>query len=117
MLVLPIVLFFVVQSNVVAHRPTSTNIRPHHIRIQHMDVTTHSDIVIDSHTPHFSWQLADEYDDDGHLMRGVQQVGYHILVHNVVTGQLMWNSDYVDSSSSLHIVYRGAHSCLTHVTQ
>jgi hypothetical protein len=81
---------------------------PHHVRIQHIDVTTHSDIVIDTHTPHFSWQLANEYTDDGHLVRGVQQVGYHILVHEVVRGQMMWNSDYVHSSLSTHIRYTGS---------
>ncbi|CAF2831527.1 unnamed protein product [Rotaria sp. Silwood2] len=73
-----------------------------------MDVNTHPDIVIDTHTPHFSWQLANEYDDGGHLVRGIQQVGYHILVHDAVTSQLMWNSDYVSSSSCSHILYAGA---------
>ncbi|CAF1232158.1 unnamed protein product [Rotaria sp. Silwood1] len=73
-----------------------------------MDVTTHPDLVIDTYTPHFSWRLADEYDDDGRLIRGVQQVGYHILVHDIVTGQLMWNSEYVHSSSSTQILYVGA---------
>jgi alpha-L-rhamnosidase len=115
MLVLHIVLFLIIQTNIVAlnglqilgNRSSSTLIKPHHVRIQHMDVTTHPDIVIDTHTPHFSWQLADEYDDDGHLIKGVQQVGYHIQVHNVITGQLMWNSDYIRSSSSSHILYAG----------
>jgi alpha-L-rhamnosidase len=85
-----------------------SSILPHHVRIQHMDVTTHPDIVIDTHTPHFSWQLADEYDDEGHLIRGVQQVAYHIQVHNTIDGQVMWNSGYVPSALSTHILYSGA---------
>ena len=44
---------------------SSISSKPHHIRIQHTNVETHSDIVIDTQTPHFSWQLADEYDNDG----------------------------------------------------
>jgi len=115
MLVLQIVLLLILQSNSVVssdhdiadNLSSPTFIQPHHVRIQHIDVTTHPDIVIDTHTPHFSWQLANEYDDDGHLIRGVQQVGYHIQVHNHVTGQSMWNSDYVRSSSSSHILYKG----------
>ena len=115
MLMLQIVLLLILQSSSVVSSDHNTAdnlfsptfIRPHHVRIQHMDVTTHPDIVIDTHTPHFSWQLANEYDDDGHLIRGVQQVGYHILVHNHVTGQSMWNSDHVRSSSSSHILYEG----------
>ena len=89
------------------NRLTAPNIRPHHVRIQHMDVTTHSDIVIDTHTPHFSWRLADEYDDDGHLIRGVKQVGYHMSVHHWVADQLIWDSGRVHSSLSSHILYQG----------
>ncbi|CAF1169328.1 unnamed protein product [Didymodactylos carnosus] len=83
-------------------------ITPRHVRIQHTDVTTHSDIVIDTYTPHFSWQLGDEFDDEGDLVRGVKQVGYHILVHADVSNQVMWDSGYVHSSSSAHILYAGA---------
>jgi alpha-L-rhamnosidase len=116
MLVLQLVLLLIVQSSnsvlndlsVLGNHSSSLFIEPHCVRIQHMDVMTHPDIVIDTHTPHFSWQLTDEYDDDGHLNRGIQQVGYHILVKNVVTSQLMWDSAYVSSSSSFHILYAGA---------
>jgi alpha-L-rhamnosidase len=83
-------------------------ITPHHVRIQHIDVATHPDIVIDTYTPHFSWQLADEYDQNGHLIRGIQQVGYQILVHAVSNSQVMWSSNYVSSSSSTHVRYAGA---------
>ncbi|CAF4234675.1 unnamed protein product, partial [Adineta steineri] len=72
-----------------------------------MDVTTHPDIVIDTHTPHISWQLADEHTDDGHLLREVNQIGYSIRVKNVITDQLMWSTNYVQSSSSSHILYAG----------
>ena len=82
-------------------------IKPHHVRIQHIDVITHSDIVIDTHTPHFSWQLADEYDQEGHLIRGIQQTAYHIQVHNTINGQLIWDTGDVPSSLSTHIRYTG----------
>ncbi|CAF1115219.1 unnamed protein product [Rotaria sordida] len=86
---------------------SSSVIVPHHIRIQHIDVDTHPDVVIDVQTPHFSWQLAQEYDSDGHLIRGTKQVAYHILVTTFISNQLMWDSGHVLSSSSTHIVYAG----------
>ncbi|CAF1293205.1 unnamed protein product [Adineta ricciae] len=85
-----------------------SSIRPCHVRIQHVDVDTHSDVVIDTYKPHFSWQLTDEYDNEGHLIKGIQQIGYHILVHSITTGQLMWDSGYVQSSLSTHIHYAGS---------
>jgi len=93
--------YFVQQSN------SSISIKPHNLRIQHTDVDTHSDIVIDTQTPHFSWQLANEYDNDGRLIRGIQQMAYHIIVMVVVSGEIVWDSGYVSSSSSMHIVYAG----------
>lgn len=115
MLVLFIFLVLASQSHIVARSDLGifnkkfflAPIRPQYVRIQNMDVSTHSDIVIDTCTPHFSWQLADEYDDDGYMMRGVQQVGYHILIYNAVTDQLMWDTTYVRSSSCSHILYGG----------
>ena len=86
---------------------TPTSLKPHHVRIQHIDVDTHSDIVIATQTPHFSWQLADEYDNDGHLVRNIQQVAYHISVTSVISGEVVWNSGYVSSSLSTHIIYAG----------
>ena len=113
--VLQIILLLILQSNHVALSKLQMQddyfspilIRPHHVRIQHMDVTTHPDIVIDTHTPHFSWQLANEYDAN-QSTRGIKQIGYHIVVRNHMTGQLIWDSDYVPSSSSSHVFYRGA---------
>jgi alpha-L-rhamnosidase len=81
---------------------------PHHVRIQHIDVDTHPDIVIDVQTPHFSWQLAHEYDTDGQLIRDIQQQAYHIIVTTDESGRVMWDSSYVSSSSSTHILYAGA---------
>jgi alpha-L-rhamnosidase len=86
---------------------SSLLIIPHHVRIQHIDVDTHSDIVIDVQTPHFSWQLAHEYDNDGHLIRDIQQQAYHIYVTAVVSGQVVWDTGYVPSSLSTHILYAG----------
>ena len=94
-------------SNSHSLQSSSSLIVPHHVRIQHIDVDTHPDIVIDVQTPHFSWQLAPEYDSNGHLMRGLEQVAYHILVTNNVNNEIVWNSGYVPSSSSTHIFYAG----------
>jgi hypothetical protein len=107
MLPLLIILLLVARSN--SHYFQSPLIRPHHVRIQHIDVDTHPDIVIDVQTPHFSWQLADEYDDDdGHLIRDIEQQAYHLYITAVVSGQIIWDSGYVPSSSSTHIRYAGA---------
>ena len=86
----------------------SSIIVPRHVRIQHVDVDTHPDIVIDVQTPHFSWQLAREYDTEGQVMRGIQQQAYHIVVTASESGQIMWDSGYVSSSSSTHVLYAGA---------
>jgi hypothetical protein len=86
---------------------TSSSIVPHHVRIQHIDVDTHPDIVIDVQTPHFSWQLAHEYDSDGHMIRDIQQQAYHIIVTALVSSEVVWDSGYVPSSSSTHILYAG----------
>ena len=108
-LLLTILLLFIIQhSDSLNFRSfSSTSIKPHHVRIQHIDVDTHPDIVIDVQTPHFSWQLAHEYDDDGHLIRDIQQQAYHIYVTAVVNGEVVWDSGYVPSSSSTHIRYAG----------
>ncbi|CAF3447303.1 unnamed protein product [Rotaria sp. Silwood1] len=86
---------------------SSSLIVPHHVRIQHIDVDTHPDIVIDVQKPHFSWQIASEYDSNGHLIRGTKQVAYHILVSTIINNQVMWDSGCVPSSSSTHILYAG----------
>ena len=101
MLRLLIILLFAIGTN-------SQSIQPHHVRIQHIDVDTHSDIVIDTHTPHFSWQLAHEYDTDGHLIRNIQQQAYHIYVTDVISGETVWDSGYTPLSSSTHVHYAGA---------
>ncbi|CAF1238174.1 unnamed protein product [Adineta steineri] len=78
-----------------------------HVRIQHMDVDTHHDVVIDTQTPHFSWQLAQEYDSNGYLIKDIKQIAYHIIVTKVINNEVVWNSGYVSSSSSTHIFYKG----------
>ena len=102
-----LLLFITSNSHLVEQSDAPTLIKPHHVRIQHTDVEIYSDIVIDTQTPHFSWQLADEYDNEGHLIRGIQQIGYHIVVAGVIGGDILWDSGYVLSSSSTHILYAG----------
>ena len=84
-----------------------STIIPHHVRIQHTDVDTHPDMVIDVQTPHFSWQLANEYDNDGHKVRNIQQQAYHIVVTARINGEVVWDSGHVPSTSSTHILYAG----------
>jgi hypothetical protein len=108
MLSLLTILFLTVQCNSHYLHHSNTTIIPYHVRIQHIDVDTHSDIVIDVQTPHFSWQLAPEYDNDGHLIRNIQQKAYHLFITALVSGQVIWDSGYVSSSSSTHILYTGA---------
>ena len=96
-----IVILIVCSSNEIVQ---SSIIKPHHIRIQHVDVDIHSDIVIDTQTPHFSWQL----DDDGHSIRNIRQKAYHIYVTVDTTNEIVWDSGYVPSSASIHIRYAGA---------
>ncbi|CAF0797113.1 unnamed protein product [Adineta ricciae] len=84
-----------------------TSPAPRHVRIQHIDVETHSDIVIDIQAPHFSWQLAHVYDRQGNQIRNIKQTGYHIIVTDIVRHQIVWNSGYTSSSSSTHILYAG----------
>jgi len=100
-LLVTIVILIVCSSNEIVQ---SSIIKPHHIRIQHVDVDTHSDIVIDTQTPHFSWQL----DDDGHSIRNIRQKAYHIYVTVDTTNEIVWDSGYVPSSASIHIRYAGA---------
>jgi hypothetical protein len=86
---------------------SSLLIIPHYVLIQHIDVDTHSDIVIDVQTPHFSWQLAHDYDNGGHLIRDIQKQAYNIYITAVVSGQVIWDTGYVPSSLSKHILYAG----------
>ena len=100
-LLVTIVILIVCSSNEIVQ---SSIIKPHHIRIQHVDVDTHSDIVIDTQTPHFSWQL----DDDGHSIGNIRQKAYHIYVTVDTTNEIVWDSGYVPSSASIHVRYAGA---------
>jgi len=90
-----------------ADESASILITPRHVRIQHIDVDTHPDIVIDIHTPHFSWQLAQQYDQHGQSIRNIQQHAYHIYVTVLNTGETIWDSGYVVSPLSTHIHYAG----------
>ncbi|CAF3886294.1 unnamed protein product [Adineta steineri] len=83
------------------------SITSQHVRIQHMDVDTHHDVVVDTQTPHFSWQLAQEYDSNGYLIKDIKQIAYRIVVTKAIDNEIVWNSGYVSSSSSTHIFYKG----------
>ena len=53
----------------------SIPILPHSLRIEHYNVDTHpNNLIIDTCTPHFSWQLTDEG------IRGITQTAYQLLI-------------------------------------
>ena len=83
----------------------STPLLPHSLRISQLDVATHPlDLVIDTPTPHFSWQLTDE------AVRGLTQTAYQLRVLTQLPDgslHLPPNADTgrVASSQSTHITH------------
>ena len=82
---------------------------PQAVVLQHQAVSTHSDIVIDIHQPHFSWQLVL---NDGE-QRGVVQAAYQLQLSSVDeqlrrgAERLFWDSGIVATNSSRHRPYDG----------
>ena len=64
---------------VTRHRRSTSLLHPHHLRIAHLNVDTHPDLVVDSLHPSFSWQLAAEYDSATNApLRGITQTAYQM---------------------------------------
>ena len=81
---------------------------PHSIRVEHHSVDSHPDLVLDTHTPAFDWQLADEYKKEGDKLvpvRGITQTAYRIRVSKA--GKTVWDTQRVASSQSIQLAYAG----------
>ena len=72
--------------------PRSGTIIPHSLRIAHLDTATHPDLVIDTCTPHYTWQLTDE------ATRGLHQTAYQLqILTQQPDGSLLLTSDAADT--------------------
>jgi len=74
-------------------------VKPVQLRIDHHDVATHPDLVVDSPTPHFSWLL--ESDDS---VRALKQLAYQLQVVSASrSSDYMFDSGKTESSDSSFI--------------
>ncbi|CAF1440979.1 unnamed protein product, partial [Adineta ricciae] len=84
--------------------------RPQHIRIDHHDVDTHPDLIVE--TPIFSWTIDDEeHLCNGTLIRGIYQTAYQITITQLNSfylpeegSQLVYDSDRVSSNVTINIL-------------
>ncbi len=91
----------------------ATSPRPRNVRIDHHDVNTHPDLVVE--TPIFSWSVDDEKCPcNGTLLRGIRQVAYRITLTQEIsfyfpmqTPSLIYDSGRVLSDVSVNILYDG----------
>ncbi|CAF1133276.1 unnamed protein product, partial [Didymodactylos carnosus] len=74
---------------------------PHHVRIEHLKVDTHSDLVIDTVRPHFSWKLTNE------KSRSLHQIAYQLQIESVHDISSKWDSGRIESDQSIHVPYMG----------
>ena len=85
--------------------PRAGSLLPHSLRIEHLDVATHPDLVIDTCTPRFSWQLTDE------AVRGLTQSAYQLqLLTQQPDGSLLLTADEADtgkvsSNASINVAH------------
>ena len=83
-----------------------TPVIPHTIRIEHNYVSHHPNLVIQTHTPKFDWQLTSELTSDGTTpIHGLTQTAYRlrILQHNTTH----FDSGRVSSAQSIQLGYTG----------
>ena len=102
------VIYTIVIVNIL-HIISSSALRPHHIRIDHHDVETHPDLVVE--TPIFSWTIDDEMDEyRGTPLRGIHQVAYRLILikeisfyMSVEQSSVIYDSGRVISNQSVNI--------------
>ena len=89
---------------------------PRSVRIEGLlvDSETASElsIVVDTHTPAFSWRLDDERDADGRLLPGITQQSYELSVAPAPTtfpssSPLQWHVQTAPINRTLHVRYTG----------
>jgi len=94
--------------------PRAGKLVPQSLRIEHQDVATHPDLVIDTCSPLFSWQLADEG------VRGLTQTAYQLqILTQQPDGSLLLTADEADtgkvtSNASINVAHP---FCLSHNTR
>ena len=92
----------------------ASSLVPHSLRIEHLDVATHPDLVLDTCTPLFSWQLTDEG------VRGLTQSAYQLQVlAQQPDGSMLLTADEADtgkvaSNASTNVAHP---YCLSHNTR
>ena len=82
---------------------------PHSIRIEHQYVSSHPDLVLQTHTPHFDWQLAAELASDATspLRRSLSQTAYRLRI--LRADNVHFDSGRVQSAQSVQLGYSGPH--------
>jgi len=89
-----------------SHTPPLPPLSPRSVRIDHRYVSTHPDLVIDTHQPAFDWQLDEELDPATRTpLRNVTQSAYRLVVSRGDVAY--WDSGRVLSSQSVHVVHSG----------
>ena len=94
--------------------PRAGSLVPHSLRIEHLDVATHPDLVIDTCTPLFTWQMTDEG------VRGLTQTAYQLqILTQQPDGSDVLTADEVDtgkvtSNASTNVAHP---FCLSHNTR
>ncbi|CAF2531337.1 unnamed protein product [Rotaria sp. Silwood2] len=90
-----------------------SSLQPRHIRIDHHDVDTHPDIVVE--TPIFSWSIDDEkHHCNDTSRRGLHQTAYRLTIVREISfysptqsSSVMYDSGRIISSISTNILYDG----------
>ena len=90
-----------------------TSPKSRHVRIDHHDVDTHDDIVVE--TPTFSWSIDDEkYECNGTSLRGIHQTAYQLIITQGISfysqthsSSIIYDSGRVISNKSINILYNG----------
>ena len=81
---------------------------PHSVRIEQLYVSQHADLVLDTHTPHFDWQLASELAPDGLTpLHSLSQTAYHLRILRASDSALHFDSGRVASPQSVAVPYTG----------
>lgn len=87
--------------------------RPRHVRIDHHDVNTHPDLVVE--TPIFSWTIDDEKDTcNGSSLRGIRQTAYRLTLAHEISfysptqkSSVIYDSGRIKSDVSINVLYSG----------
>ena len=91
--------------------PSCSPLSADSVSIQHLLVATHPDLVVDTHRPHFTWQVSASSTDNP--QRSVVQAAYQLQLGTITAllrpsvPTLVWDSGRVTSNVSRHVPYTG----------